>query len=130
MPYAGPSTRTARPAPVSSVNGRRVALDFRRFAPLLDHRIRLPRHLRREHVHREADHVGKRRVSTDLDDAADAQLVLEAVPADRAVQDEVYGRLDAICAPPAVFASGSGQPASELVSNVAHRERMVAAHFW
>ena len=40
------------------------------------------------------------RVSTDLDDAADAQLVLEAVPADRAVQDEVYGRLDAICAPP------------------------------
>ena len=65
-----------------------------------------------------------------LEDAAEAQLVLEAVPAERAVQDEVYGRLDAICPPPAVFASGSGQPASELVSNVRHRGRVVAAHFW
>ena len=74
--------------------------------------------------------LGRIRASTELEDAAEAQLVLEAVPADRAVQDEVYGRLDAICAPPAVFASGSGQPASELVSNVAHRGRVVAAHFW
>ena len=74
--------------------------------------------------------LGRIRASTDLEDAADAQLVLEAVPADRAVQNEVYGRLDAICAPPAVFASGSGQPASELVSNVTHRGRVVAAHFW
>ena len=74
--------------------------------------------------------LGRIRTSTELEDAAEAQLVLEAVPADRAVQDEVYGRLDAICAPPAVFASGSGQPASELVSNVAQRGRVVAAHFW
>ena len=42
----------------------------------------------------------------------------------------MYGRLDAICAPPAVFASGSGQPASELVSKVTHRGRVIAAHFW
>ena len=70
------------------------------------------------------------RTSTDLEDAAAAQLVLEAVPADRAVQDEVYGALDGICAPPAVIASGSGQPASDLVSNVRHRGRVVAAHFW
>ena len=74
--------------------------------------------------------LGRIRVSTELEVAADAQLILEAVPADRAIQDEVYGRLDAICAPPAVFASGSGQPASELVSNVTHRGRVVAAHFW
>ena len=70
------------------------------------------------------------RTSTDLEDAAAAQLVLEAVPADRAVQDEVYGALDRICAPPAVIASGSGQPASDLVSNVRHRGRVIAAHFW
>ena len=72
--------------------------------------------------------LGRIRTSTELEDAAEAQLVLEAVPADRAVQDEVYGRLDAICAPPAVFASGSGQPASELVSKVRHRGRVIAAH--
>ena len=70
------------------------------------------------------------RTSTDFADAAGAQLVLEAVPADRAIQDEVYGRLDRICAPPAVIASGSGQPASDLVSNVRHRGRVIAAHFW
>ncbi len=58
------------------------------------------------------------RTSTDLGEAASAQLVLEAVPADRAVQDEVFGALDRICAPPTVIASGSGQPASDLVSNV------------
>ena len=40
--------------------------------------------------------LGRIRASTELEDAAEAQLVLEAVPADRAVQDEVYGRLDAI----------------------------------
>ena len=74
--------------------------------------------------------LGRIRTSTELQDAADAQLVLEAVPADRAVQDDVYGRLDAVCAPPAVFASGSGQPASQLVSKVTHRGRVVAAHFW
>ena len=70
------------------------------------------------------------RTTTDLGDAAAAQLVLEAVPADRAVQDEVYGALDRICAPPTVIASGSGQPASDLVSNVRHRGRVIAAHFW
>ncbi len=74
--------------------------------------------------------LGRIRTSVKLEDAADAQLVLEAVPADRRVQDEVYGRLDEICAPPTVLASGSGQPASELVSNVTHRGRVVAAHFW
>ena len=74
--------------------------------------------------------LGRIRTSTKIEDAAEAQLVLEAVPADRALQDEVYGRLDAICAPPTVFASGSGQPASELVANVTHRGRVVAAHFW
>ena len=70
------------------------------------------------------------RTSTDLGEAASAQLVLEAVPADRAVQDEVFGALDRICAPPTVIASGSGQPASDLVSNVRDRGRVAAAHFW
>ena len=74
--------------------------------------------------------IARIRSSTDLEDAAAAQLVLEAVPADRAIQDEVYGALDRICAPPAVIASGSGQPASDLVSNVRHRGRVIAAHFW
>lgn len=74
---------------------------------------------------REVVLIGRREESL-----AAARLVLEAVPADRAGQDEVDAALDRICAPPAVIASGSGQPASDLVSNVRHRGRVIAAHFW
>lgn len=70
------------------------------------------------------------RTSTKLEDAAEAQLVCEAVPANKVLQDEIYGKLDAICAPPTVIASGSGQPASDLTDKVKHRGRVVAAHFW
>lgn len=70
------------------------------------------------------------RTSTDMTDAAEAQLVIEAVPADREVQNEVYDELDDICDPPIVFGSGSGQPVGDLDENVDHRERMVATHFW
>jgi 3-hydroxybutyryl-CoA dehydrogenase len=68
--------------------------------------------------------------STDLDDARDAELVIEAVPEDMALKLSIFGRLDAICPPPAVLASSSGHPASELVERVRHRERVIAAHFW
>lgn len=70
------------------------------------------------------------RTTTDLDEAATAQLVLEAVPADREIQNEVYEQLDDICPPSTVIGSGSGQPVSDLVDRVTHRERVVATHFW
>jgi 3-hydroxybutyryl-CoA dehydrogenase len=68
--------------------------------------------------------------STDLDDARDAELVIEAVPEDMALKLSIFVRLDTICPPPAVLASSSGHPASELVERVRHRERVIAAHFW
>jgi 3-hydroxybutyryl-CoA dehydrogenase len=68
--------------------------------------------------------------STDLEEAQGAQLVVEAVPEDMALKRRIFGRLDAICPPPAVLASSSGHPASELVDEVRHRERVIAAHFW
>lgn len=68
--------------------------------------------------------------STDLRDAADAQLVIEAVTEDLALKHELFGQLDGLCSPPAVLASSSGQPASKLVKNVKHRERVIATHFW
>ncbi len=69
-------------------------------------------------------------VSTALEDARGAELVVEAVPEDMDLKLEIFGRLDAICPPPAVLASSSGHPASELVGRVRRRERVVAAHFW
>lgn len=68
--------------------------------------------------------------STELEDAHGAQLVIEAVPEDMALKRDIFRRLDAICPPPAVLASSSGHPASELVAELRHRERVIAAHFW
>ncbi|HLW48252.1 MAG TPA: 3-hydroxyacyl-CoA dehydrogenase family protein [bacterium] len=69
-------------------------------------------------------------VSTELQSAADAELVIEAVTEDLTLKHDLFGRLDRICAPPAVLGSSSGQPASRLVARVEHRERVIAAHFW
>jgi len=52
------------------------------------------------------------------------------VPEDMALKLSIFVRLDTICPPPAVLASSSGHPASELVERVRHRERVIAAHFW
>jgi 3-hydroxybutyryl-CoA dehydrogenase len=67
--------------------------------------------------------------STDLSDAAGADHVIEAVPAVRETQIEVFGRLDGICAPNIVLGSTSGQPISLMVSRMKHPERAVAMHF-
>ncbi len=73
-----------------------------------------------------------RRISTsrDLEDAAAAQLVIEAVTEDLPLKLEIFGKLDRICPPPAVLGSSSGQPASALIAEVQHPERVIATHFW
>jgi 3-hydroxybutyryl-CoA dehydrogenase len=68
--------------------------------------------------------------TTRLEDAAAAELVIEAVTEDLALKRDLFGRLDRICPPPAVLASSSGQPASALIEQVTTPERVVAAHFW
>jgi 3-hydroxybutyryl-CoA dehydrogenase len=68
--------------------------------------------------------------TTRLEDAAQAELVIEAVTEDLALKRDLFGRLDRICPPPAVLASSSGQPASALIERVTTPERVVAAHFW
>jgi 3-hydroxybutyryl-CoA dehydrogenase len=68
--------------------------------------------------------------TTRLEDAAVAELVIEAVTEDLALKRDLFGRLDRICPPPAVLAPSSGQPASALIDKVTTPERVVAAHFW
>ncbi|OQY96496.1 MAG: hypothetical protein B6D41_05125 [Chloroflexi bacterium UTCFX4] len=70
------------------------------------------------------------RVSTVLEDAADAQLVIEAVTEDLALKHEIFERLEKICPPPTVLASSSGQPASNLIAKMRQPAQVVAAHFW
>ena len=67
--------------------------------------------------------------STDIGDAAGADHVIEAVPAVRETQIEVFGKLDSICAPDIVMGSTSGQPISLMTGTMEHPERAVAMHF-
>ena len=67
--------------------------------------------------------------STDYNDAAGADHVVEAVPAVRELQREVFERLDAICDPVIVIGSTSGQPISLMVDRMKHPERAVAIHY-
>ena len=70
------------------------------------------------------------KTSIALEDAAPAQLVIEAVTEDLPLKLEIFGKLDRICPPPAVLGSSSGQPASALIAQVKHPERVIATHFW
>ena len=85
----------------------------------------------RKHTTREAADAAIARISTttDYNDAAKADFVIEAVPAVRETQIEVFGRLDEICSSDVVLASTSGQPISLMIERMAHPERAIAAHF-
>src|SRR5690348_6415561 len=74
--------------------------------------------------------IARIRLSTELDDAADAELVIEAVPEDMALKLDIFERLDRITRPEAVLASSSGHPASELTARVRNKRRAIATHFW
>lgn len=78
----------------------------------------------------QTDILARVRTSTRLEDAAGAELVIEAVTEDLPLKRGIFGRLDQLCPPPAVLASSSGQPASALIDEVRHRSRVIAAHFW
>ncbi len=67
--------------------------------------------------------------SVQIADAAAADHVIEAVPAMRDLQIEIFGQLDAICAPEIVLGSTSGQPISLMTGKMKHPQRAVAMHF-
>ena len=67
--------------------------------------------------------------STDYNDAAGADLVIEAVPAIRELQRDIFEKLDAVCSPGIVIGSTSGQPISLMTDRMEHPERAVAIHF-
>ncbi len=83
-------------------------------------------------IEKSAPEASLARIQTSLrlEDAAAAQLVIEAVTEDLPLKVELFGKLDQICPPPAVLGSSSGQPASALIAKVANPERVIATHFW
>src|SRR5207237_7189972 len=74
--------------------------------------------------------IARIRISTQLDDAAGAELVIEAVPEEMELKLSIFERLDRITRPEAVLASSSGHPASELTARMKNKARVIATHFW
>jgi 3-hydroxybutyryl-CoA dehydrogenase len=68
--------------------------------------------------------------STAIEQAANAALVIEAVPEDMELKLGIFAKLDAICRPDTILATASGHPASAVDGRVSRKERVVAAHFW
>ena len=79
----------------------------------------------------EAEAMARIRMSPDLEAAADCDLVIEAVPENLELKRGIFTRLDAICAPGAIFATNtSGLSINALASAVTRRERFVGTHFF
>ncbi|WP_374385219.1 3-hydroxyacyl-CoA dehydrogenase family protein [Dongia sp.] len=74
--------------------------------------------------------LGRIVIGTSLEAARNAAMVVEAVTEDIPLKLKLFGELDTLCGPETILASSSGQPASALVANVKHRQRVIATHFW
>ncbi len=66
---------------------------------------------------------------TDYNAAGNVDHVIEAVPAVRQLQIEVFEKLGAVCDPAIVLGSTSGQPVSLMTGRMRNPERAVAMHF-
>lgn len=79
----------------------------------------------------EGEAMARIRMSPDLEAAADCDLVIEAVPENLELKRGIFAKLDAICAPGAIFATNtSGLSINALAGAVTRRERFVGTHFF
>jgi 3-hydroxybutyryl-CoA dehydrogenase len=68
--------------------------------------------------------------TTDFAAAAEAELVIEAVPEDMSLKIGIFEHLERIAKPDAVLATSSGHLASEVSANLKTKHRVLATHFW
>lgn len=69
--------------------------------------------------------------SGNLDDAAEADLVIEAIAEDLAMKHELFKKLDQLCKPDTVFASNtSSLPITTLASITRRSNRFLGMHFF
>ncbi|GLC81927.1 3-hydroxyacyl-CoA dehydrogenase family protein [Lacrimispora brassicae] len=70
-------------------------------------------------------------VSEDLNDAKDADLIIEAIIEDEAIKCDVFKKLDAICPQHTVFASNtSALPISNLANATKREAQFIGLHFF
>ena len=77
------------------------------------------------------DVLARFRTFTDLQAAADADLVIEVVPESYEAKQEVFRALDAIIRPDAIIATGTNAlSVTRLAADSAHPERVLGLHFF
>lgn len=75
--------------------------------------------------------LGGIRFTTEVDDLADRDLVIEAVVEDLSVKNELFGKLDSLCPEHTIFASNtSSLPITEMAAAVKRADRVVGLHFF
>ena len=75
--------------------------------------------------------VARLRTTTDLDDLADCDLVIEAIVEELGAKRELFGRLEEICRPDAVLATNtSALSVTEIAAATSSPERIVGLHFF
>jgi 3-hydroxybutyryl-CoA dehydrogenase len=71
------------------------------------------------------------RWTTDLQTAATADLVIEAIPEKLTLKQELFAKLDTLCRPEAIFASNtSSLPITSLASATGRGDRFIGMHFF
>lgn len=74
--------------------------------------------------------LSKIQVSADLKDAADCDLVVEAIVEDIAVKGALYKQLDMVCKKETIFASNtSSLPITQIASYTNRPEKVIGMHF-
>ncbi|MGY1747292.1 3-hydroxyacyl-CoA dehydrogenase family protein [Blastococcus sp. SYSU D00695] len=75
--------------------------------------------------------LGRIRFTTSLEDLAEAELVIEAVPERMELKTEIFGKLDAICPPDTILATNtSSLSVTELSVATARPSRVIGMHFF
>ena len=71
------------------------------------------------------------RWTTELEDLAAADIVIEAVFENLALKQEIFAKLDSVCQPGAILASNtSGLPITQIASATQRPERVLGLHFF
>ncbi len=69
--------------------------------------------------------------STDLNSAKDASLVIESVPEDMKLKQDIFRKLDKICPPETIFASNtSALSITEMASVTERKEKFIGMHWF
>jgi 3-hydroxybutyryl-CoA dehydrogenase len=81
----------------------------------------------------QADEVNSRiKVTNDLEDAArDSHLIVEAIPEQLELKQDMFAKLEELCSINTIFASTTSTLLPSALSlKLKHKERLLVAHFW